>query len=970
MWSRLRTFMSVLWRPRRAERDLADEMAFHLASRTDYWRAQGLPPAEAARRARLEFGGVEGYKDVCRDSRRPRLLQEVTADLAYGLRQLRAAPALSLVAVVILAIAIGANTAVFSVLDAVLLRRLPVERPGELRELAWTARRDGGWSMTYDGSMRPAGNGELLATSFSYPIYAHLRDQSSTFSDLFLFTRDEINLGIGGREHRVSALLVSGNFFRGLGATTRIGRPMEIADDRPGAPPVAVLTSRVWQRLFGGNPAVVGSTVSINGVPASVAGVTPPAFEGIEPGWPVDVVLPITTLLPVVDDGPNRFADSRWAFRVMGRVKPGVDEARVRAESEALFRQALPAGATYLPRLLVTPGGQGLDSLRRNYAEPLWLLMAIMAVVLLIACANIAGLLLMRAASREREMAVRLALGAGRGRLLRQLLTETLLLAAIAGGLGTGLARLIAGGLLPVLNQENDPIDLGLGLGPWALAFSAGLCVAVGLICGMLPALRATRAGARLTVARVVPGGRDPSRLTTGKTLIALQVALSLVLLVGAGLFARSLANLRAEPLGFRPDHVVLFQFDATDAGYTGARLHDFYERVLERVAAIPGVQAASMSRYGLLSGGATRDGVLVQAPGGPVDVSTHLHFVSARHFETMGIPLLAGRDVTPQDREGAPLVAVINRALADRLPAGSPAVGQRLGYGQKGDAVEIVGVVANARFASLREPPPPTLYLPYRQHPQHRMTFSVRVAGEPTSIVEAARRAAEAVDPAVPMHEVRTQEAQIDAAVRQERLFAYVAAGFATLAVILACLGIYGTLGYAVARRTAEIGLRMALGAKRGSVVMMVLRESLTPVLLGIAAGLAAAWATTQFIEGMLFNLAPRDTATLVLATTVLVVASLVAAWVPARRASVVDPMTFLLRDHPHVPQPERRRLVAGDLGKSTAGLLHRLREIGDEFQPAPPWDHGVSRDIELVRADALRRKGQRPLGQGPSLQ
>lgn len=898
MWSRLRTLMGVLWRPGRAERDLADEMAFHLASRTDYWRAQGLSPVEAVRRARLEFGGVEGYKDVCRDSRRPRLLQEVSADLAYGLRQLRAAPALSLVAVLILAIAIGANTAVFSVLDAVLLRMLPVERPGELRHLAWSAPREGHWSMTYDGSMRPFGNGELIATSFSYPVYAHLRDQSSTFSDLWVFSRDEINLGTAGREHRVSALLVSGNFFRGLGVTTRIGRPIAIADDRPGAPPVAVLTSRVWQRLFGGNAAAVGSTVTVNGVPALVTGVTPPAFEGLEPGWPVDVVLPITTLLPVVDAGPNRFGASRWAFGVMGRVKPGVDDSRVHVESEALFRQVLPPDAKAVPRLLVTPGGQGLDSLRRNYREPLWLLMAIMAVVLLIACANITGLLLMRAASREREMAVRLALGAGRGRLVRQLLTETLLLAVVAAVLGAGLARLIADGLLPVLNQENEPIEVVLGLGPWGLVFSLGICVTVALLCGILPALRATRAGARLTVARATPGGHDPSRLAAGKTLIALQVSLSLVLLVGAGLFAQSLANLRGQPLGFQPDHVLLFQLDATDAGYTGARLHDFYERVLGRVAAIPGVQAVSMSRYGLLSGGATRDGVLVPTPSGPVDVSTHLHYVSADHFETLGIPLLAGRDLTVQDREGAPLVAVINRAFADQLPGDGPAVGQRLGYGQKGAPVEIVGVVGNARFASLREPPPPTLYLPYRQHAQHRMTFSVRVAGEPTSIVEAARRAAEAVDPAVPMYEVRTQEAQIDAAVRQERLFAYVATGFATLAVVLACLGIYGTLGYAVARRTAEIGLRMALGAKRGSVVLMVLRESLTPVLLGLAAGLAAAWTTTQFLEGMLFNLAPRDTATLVLATTVLVVAALVAAWVPARRASAVDPMTALRRE------------------------------------------------------------------------
>ncbi len=865
-------------------RQVAAARGVRAASRW-YWRQVALSVASRA-------------GEVLRAPVEPRRWLGVGADITYGLRQLRAAPAFSLVAIAILAVAIGANTAVFRVLDAVLLRNLPVDRPGQLRELAWTERRENHWEMTYDGSMRPFGNGELIAWSFSYPVYAHIRDRSTTFSDLFLFTRDEINLGIGGREHRVSALLVSGNFFRALGVPARLGRPLQEADDRAGASATAVLTSRVWQRLFGGQAAAVGSAVTVNGMPVLVTGVTPAAFEGIEPGWPVDVVLPITTLLPVVDDGPNRFADRRWAFRVMGRVKPGEDDARVHAESEALFRQAVSASTPARPRLVVSPGGQGLDSLRRNYAEPLWLLMGIMAVVLLIACANVAGLLLIRAASREREMAVRLAIGAGRGRLLRQLLTETLLLAAVAAALGIGLARLMADGLLPVLNQENDPIEVVLGFGPWALIFSMTLCLFVGLLCGILPALRATRAGARLTVSRTVPGGRDPSRLAAGKTLIALQVALSLVLLVGAGLFARSLANLRAEPLGFRPDHVVLFQLDATDAGYTGARLHDFYERVLDRVTAIPSVQAASMSRYGLLSGGATRDGVSVPTSAGPVEVSTHLHFVSARHFETMGIPLLSGRDLARQDREGAPLVAVVNRALADRLPAGIPVIGQRLGYGQDGAELEIVGVVANARFASLREPPPATLYLPYRQHPQHRMTFSVRVAGQATAVVEAARRAVEAVDPAVPMHDVRTQDAQIDAAVRQERLFAYVASGFATLALILACLGIYGTLGYAVARRTAEIGLRMALGASRGSVVLMVVRESLIPVALGVAAGLAAAWMTGQFIQSLLFNLAPRDTSTLVLATAVLTVAALVAAWVPARRASTVDPMTALRRD------------------------------------------------------------------------
>jgi predicted permease len=591
-----------------------------------------------------------------------------------------------------------------------------------------------------------------------------------------------------------------------------------------------------------------------------------------------------------------------WRYRVMGRVKAGVDDERVRLETEALVHQALPADSArdkpaVLPRVLVTPAGQGVGSLRRNYARPLYLLMTIMSVVLLIACANIAGLLLTRATAREREMGVRLALGAGRARLMRQLLTESALLACLGGGLGIGLAFVIRDALLPLLNQERGPLNITLGLGPGLVLFSIGVCVAVALLCGILPALRATRLGVSAAQARVVPGaGAGTSRLFGGKALIALQVALSLVLLVGAGLFVRTLMNLRSQAIGFRPDHILLFEMDASASGYQDARLYDFYETVLERITSMPGVQEVSLSRYGLLSGGRTTDTIVIPGePKGRDEVRVHLHFVSPRHLETMGIPLLAGRNFTVQDREGAPRVALANQALARLLPGTGGPLGRRILYARPDSDVEIVGMTDDARLATLRESAPPTLYLPYRQYPQRRMTFAVRVAGDPLAIAAPIREALGEINPAVPLLEIRTQEAQIDASVRQERVFAYVASGFALLALLLACLGIYGTLAHSVARRTPEIGLRMALGADRQEVVHMVLRESLAPVVVGLAFGLGVVVATTRFIQSMLFGLTPHDAPTILLAAIGLIVSALLAAWLPSRRASGIDPMAAL---------------------------------------------------------------------------
>ena len=648
-------------------------------------------------------------------------IDEARADLTYAARKMRAAPAFTLVVISILAIAIGANVAVFTVIDAVLLRMLPVERPRELRDLAWIDRRDSGLKVVYHGGMRRLSDHEALATSFAYPVYAHVRSHSTVFAELFLFARRALDVDVAGQPQRLSGLLVSGNFLSGLGVRTAIGRSIATEDDRVGAPGVAVLTAAGWERTFARSPNALGQAIVVNGASATIVGVTAGPFDGVEPGSPIDVLLPIT-MLPHLGDAPEALTDPRsWQFRVMGRVRAGADDAHVQAETEVLVRQAVLAGVPgsdgQLPRVLVSPGGQGSESLRETYAFPLRLLMAVMAIVLLIACANVAGLLVTRATAGEREVAIRLALGAGRARLTRQVLTESVVLALMGGVFGIGLAFLTRGGLLPLLNQGAAP-RISLGLSPWSVVFSAGLCLAVGLLCGTLPAIRAPRLRLSAAQARAAPGGSaGGSRLVGANTLIALQVALSLVLLIGAGLFARTLLNLRAQPIGFRAENVLLFDLDATAGGYKSARLLDFYEHVLDRVAAMPEIRSVSLSRYALLSGGRTTDTIV--APGalvGQDEVRVHLQFVSARHLETMGIPLVAGRRFTARDRDGARRVAIANQALSRRLADGGAAIGRRILYARRDSDVEIVGIAADARLSTLREPAPPTLYLPYRQ--------------------------------------------------------------------------------------------------------------------------------------------------------------------------------------------------------------------------------------------------------------
>lgn len=897
MAGRLWSWLRDVFAGRTLDRDMSAEMRFHVDARADHWRAQGVAPDEAMRRARLEFGGVDRLRDECRQSIGLQWLDESTSDIRLAGRRLARTPAFTIVAVTVLGVTIGAAGAVFSVLGTVMLEPLPVARPHQLRELAWVQSGDSTWQMSYDGSRRPYPGVGLVSTSFSFPVFEFVRRHTTAFSDVVAFSGANVNTGIAGRYERLNAQLVSGNFLSGLGIPIALGRPFIESDDEPGAAPAVVVSHGLWQRAFSGGADVVGQTLTVNGVAATVVGVTSASFRSVDPGSNVDVYLPFSPFMAAIE-ADRRSSPTYWAFRVMARVHADADDAQVAMETDALVRQALPP--EYARDLagfgvIVGPGGQGSDSLRRNYGQQLYLLLAIMGAALLVACGNIACLMIARTATRTRELGVRLALGAARGRLVRQLFTEGVLVAVAGTAVGAPLTLALRGAVLPALSQHDGGLSVVPASDGWLIVFLAITCIVVAVLCGLLPAWRAGTADAARLSSRNESGTGAAPRLFAGKTLIATQVALSMLLLAAAGLFLRSLGNLQSTPLGFTPDDVLLAQFDGTASGYADTRLQDLYARILERVTGTPGVEAASLSRYGLIGGGATRDSII--APGvadGQQELSVHVHFVSGRHFETLGIPFVAGRDFLDGDREGAPRVAIVNETLARRLSAGATPVGTAFLYDRPDAPIEIVGMAADARFSTVREPAPPTIYLPYRQHRQHRMTLSVRAAGNPALLAEPVRQAIAAVEPTLPIS-LKTQQAQIHDALSQERTFAFVASGFALLAVLLANLGVYGTLSYSVSGRTAEIGLRVALGAQRAGIVRMVLRESLVPTLVGIVVGLGAAVMTTTYLEGMLFGLAPDDPATLAAAAATLVASALVASLIPSWRASRVDPIVAL---------------------------------------------------------------------------
>jgi predicted permease len=925
-----------LIRRNRLEHDLDEELRFHLEMKIDDYVASGMTAEEARYAALRSFGNAGLKRKESRDMWGWIMLEHLIQDVRYGLHAMRRSPGFTAVAVLSLALGIGANTAIFSLIDGVLLKMLPVQNPQQLLQLNWASR---GWPdgimNGISGSWNEDKSGRSTSTSFAYPGYEQIRTHNQVFSGVLALAANgsDLNVGYKGVPGRAEGELVSGTFFSTLGVEPILGRALTPDDDRIGASPAAVISYGYWERRFGRDPGVLGRTITVNSVPVTIVGVSPPEFYGVQPGRAVEVWLPLHSqpqVEPRWSPEPPELAPgsaakpaetlfaarNQWWLLIMGRVKPGVSEQQARAQLDVLLQQSMSPDVKpnikpeTIPHLDVAPGSKGLDELRGQFSKPLYVLMTVVGLVLLIACANVANLLLARASSRQREIAVRLAIGAKRSRLVRQLLTESVLLAAMGGALGLLLAFWGTHLLVAFMSSGRNPVDLSVTPDPWVLGFTAAVSLLTGILFGLSPALRSTRVD--LTPALKESAGRLPGahehrwglRLGLGKTLVVTQVGLSLLLLVGAGLFVRTLANLQNVNAGFNERNLLLFGIDPTQDGYQGQRLANFYQEFMRRLQALPGVRSVTLSTHSLIGSGMSMQDahILGYTPktGEKKDgVEAWVNHVGPGFFETMGIPIILGRGISESDTSTAPKVAVVNQQFVrEYLGSGRP-IGRRFGFGdQKSSSdIEIVGVAGNAKFSDLRQEVPPTAYSPYLQEGKFLggMRFEVRTAGDPLALAPVVRRVSQAMDPNLALTKVKSQVDQINQTLFQERLFARLTSFFGLLAALLGCVGVYGIMAFATSQRTREIGIRMALGANRREILGMVLRETFVLVAVGIAAGTLAALEATRLVATFLYGLKPNDPLTIAVAALLMVAAAAVAGYLPARRASRVDPMVAL---------------------------------------------------------------------------
>jgi predicted permease len=813
---------------------------------------------------------------------------------------LRRTPGFTLVAILSLAIGIGANTAIFSVVDAILLKSLPVRNPEQLRVVLWTGEKGAPTSMSQGYSTKNR-SGIRVTSSFPYPTYEQFAASVPQFSDLMGLVSTTVTVISGAASHYAEEELVTGNFFTGLGVTALAGRTIQVEDDRPGAPPVVVISYRYWERHLGLKPEIVGQTIFVNGRPVTIVGITPREFLGVQPGGTPDLFLPMAHAAVF---GKKRFDlhDSALAWvQVMGRLRSGAsDQQAIAGLGAAMQRTSAPddkkrgrKGEPWRP--VLENGATGIQLLRDRATPALLVLSSVVGLVLLIACANLANLLLARGVARRREIAVRLSIGAGRWRLIRQLLTESLLLAGLGAGLGLALAtpllRFVAG-----VAGGGEGIDARLD---WrALLFTAAVALVTALLFGLMPAFRATRVDLTTALKDGSTGALSGSpHLRVSRLLIAGQVALSTLLLTGAGLFVRTLVNLSSIDPGFQAQRLLLFDVDGSRSGYQSDKLRGLYERIRESVTAIPGVRSVTLSDAALISDSENTNSIAIPGYSARSGQSprTYVLYVGSHFLTTMGIPILAGRDIGDGDSQKAPRTAVVNETFARMYLDRQNALGRTFDLGPA--TIEVVGVSKDARYDSLRNEVPPTAYLSYLQNDFSwgGMTFELRTALPPMAIAGAVQRVVAAIDRNVPVAHMRTQEEQIRMTLGTERMFAEVVGSFGLIAALLAAIGLYGVMAYTVTRRTNEIGIRLALGAERGDVQWMVLRESLWMVAAGLVVGIPAALALMKLVRGVLYGVEPNDPVSFVAAGASMVVVAAIAAWIPARRAARVDPMRAL---------------------------------------------------------------------------
>ena len=916
---RLLAGLKALLRSHRVEQELDEELRAYLDISVEAKIRAGMDRQDASRATRVEIGSLEAVKDYVRDVGWETRLEGVWRDAGYAARTLRNTPAFTATAVLTLALGIGANTALFTIVDQVLLRMLPVNNP---RELVSVVSRGSFYGDTW-------GDGSEL----SYPMYAELRDRNNqVFAGTFARLSWEVQTRVLGRADRVLAEYVTGTYFPILGVNAVLGRTILPSDDAARGPDIAVLSHRYWLSALGADPTVVGKTITANNHALTIVGVGHEGFDGTNLGVASQIFVPIrlvSELTPVGAVRDRPILDDpriRWAV-AFGRLRPGISleqaqtqlqpvyAARVASEvqDEGFARASETEKARYLrSTLVVRPAGDGRSSLRQELTKPLWILMAIVGVVLLIASANLANLFLARVTTRQREFALRLALGASRQRLARQLLIESVLLAIAGGMLGLVIAMWGAGALLAYVPNPGITLTVATTPDGRIVAFTTIIAVLTGVAFGLAPSLRSTGPDVAPTLRNeggTVAGG-GYGRLRRG--FMVAQVSLAILLMVGAGLFIRSLANLMRTNIGIETTRMLSFRIDPDTNGYAGERGKTFIEQLRERLAGSPGVSSAAFAMQPLLTGSAWSTYITIQ--GQPFDPDrrwwSYNNAVSPAFFTTMGIPILQGRDFDHRDQrvspEGhaafVPRVTIANRTFVERYLGGTPAIGTHVGFGRDPGTltpIEIVGVAADAKYTSVRDEIPPQLYVPFLEGPRAGITtMYVRTSQDAASARRIVEQVVRQLDPAMAIYDVRTLEEQVARSLSTDRLITNLAAVFGVLATLLAMVGLYGVLAYTVTRRTREIGIRMALGALNRSISWLVLREVLAVTGLGVALALPAIWGLTRFVKSQLYGITPLDPAAIIGAIAILTLVAMIAGFLPARRAAHVDPVVALKID------------------------------------------------------------------------
>jgi predicted permease len=890
-------------------------MDLHLAEKTAELESDGMTAALAQVEARRRFGNVGLKQEESREIWMTRLLSDLIQDVRYGCRTMTANKAFTALAVLSLALGIGANTAIYSFMESILLRSLPVADPASLVVLNWHSRppQDANkeWVHVMHGLQGMAwaadiGNakGAMVSGMFPFGAFETLREENPVFSTLFgYFNGLTGTLAVRGQATSANLEYVTGEYFRGLEVSPAAGRLINSEDDRRAASPVAVISFATSQNRFGGPPNAIGQPILVDNIPFTVIGVAPPEFFGADPAAAPDLYLPLHTNLLV--DGARAarmYPDGNFYWiEMMGRLRPGVTMAQAQAALAPRFHQWVATTATTdgerakLPALILNPGAAGLGSLRRQYSKPLYVLLAMVGLILAITCANIANLLLARAAARRREMAVRLSLGAGRFRVMRQLLTESVMLASLGGACGVLFAIWGVRSLTFLFSHGQENFTLHAELNWNVLGVTAVLSVVCGLLFGLAPAIQSTRPD----VMPALKNGRaDGPHRRAQHVLVVAQIALSFLILVAAGLFVRTLNKLHSVELGYARENILLFSLNARQAGHRDPEMTTFYANLRKRFESIPGVTSATLSQSSIVNAG--RAGQAIRGPMkiGAVSIeNARVMATGPRFLATMQIPILAGREIDERDQPGSTPVAVIGERLARTYFGNENPVGRRITLPDQKRDLEIVGVSANLRYGGLKneEESAVTVFVPVSQFPADRVTFALRTAGDPLSYVSSVHEIVREADSRIPVTNVVTQAAEIDRTINREIMFAKLCTGFAVLALLTACAGLYGTMSYTVARQVGEIGIRMAVGAQPGAVVWMVLRRVLLLAAVGLAISVPAALIGTRLVKSFLFETQPHDPGTLALAGVVLLSAAILAGYVPARRASRIDPLAAL---------------------------------------------------------------------------